>query len=71
MYCPLISLKRTTLLRPLLPSMMELSKTNPKLDYATMKKFKKDNQMIRGHLLNHMTNPLFDLFVTFKYANII
>jgi len=36
-----------------------------------MKKFEKDNKMVRGHLLNHMTNPLFDLFVTFKSARII
>jgi len=27
--------------------------------------------MVRGHLLNHMTNPPFDLFITFKYAKII
>ena len=26
---------------------------------------------IRGHLLNHMTNPLFNLFITFKFAKII
>ena len=24
-----------------------------------------------GHLLNHMTNPLFDLFVTFLFAKIM
>ena len=37
-------------------------------DEATLKKFKKDN---RGHLFNHMTNPFFDLFITFKSAKII
>ncbi|XP_059310099.1 uncharacterized protein LOC132061272 [Lycium ferocissimum] len=30
--------------------------------------FEKDNKTVRGHLLNHMTNPLFDLFVTNKSA---
>jgi len=40
-------------------------------DEATLKKFEKDNEMVRGHLLNHMTNPFFDLFVTFEFANII
>ncbi|XP_060210766.1 uncharacterized protein LOC132637736 [Lycium barbarum] len=38
------------------------------VDNATKKKFEKDNKTIRGHLLNHMTNPLFDLFVTYKSA---
>jgi len=37
-------------------------------DEATLKKLKKDNKTAKGHLLNHMTNPLFYLFVTFKYA---
>jgi len=36
-----------------------------------MKKIKKDNKMIRGHLLNYITNPLFDSFVTFKSAKFI
>ena len=40
-------------------------------DVETMKKFEKDNKTVRGHLLNHMTNPLFDLFVIFKFAKII
>jgi len=40
-------------------------------DEATIKKFGKYNKTIRGHLLNHMTKPLFNLFVTFKYAKII
>jgi len=39
-------------------------------DEATLKIFEKGNKMVRGHLLNHMTSPLFDLFVTFKYVNI-
>jgi len=37
------------------------------IDVETMKKFEKDNKIVRGHLLNHMTNPLFDLFITFKF----
>ena len=40
-------------------------------DEATLNKFEQDNKMIKGHLLNHMTNPLFDLFVTFKSIKII
>lgn len=29
------------------------------------KKFEKDNKTVRGHMLNHMINGLFDLFVVF------
>ncbi|KAF3623945.1 putative B3 domain-containing transcription factor VRN1-like [Capsicum annuum] len=36
-------------------------------DIAKMK-FEKDNKTVRGHLLNYMTNHLFDLFVTYKSA---
>lgn len=36
-----------------------------------MKKFEKDNKMVRGHLLNYMTNLLYDWFITFKSAKII
>jgi len=41
------------------------------VDEEIRKKFDKDNKTVRGHLLNHMSNPLFDLFVTFKFAKII
>ncbi|KAL0405667.1 UNVERIFIED_CONTAM: hypothetical protein Slati_3880600 [Sesamum latifolium] len=34
-------------------------------------KYDKDNKMVRGHLLNHMTNTLFDLFVNHKSARAI
>ena len=34
------------------------------IDNDAKKKFEKDNRTIRGHLLNDMTNPLFDLFVS-------
>ncbi|XP_019239111.1 PREDICTED: uncharacterized protein LOC109219134 [Nicotiana attenuata] len=40
-------------------------------DDAAKKKFEKDNKTVRGHLLNHMTNPLFDLFINFKSAKVI
>jgi len=43
--------------------MKDKSKT---IDVEMMKKFENDNKMVKGHLLNHMTNPLFDLFATFK-----
>ena len=45
-------------------------KTNP-ANEATLKKFEKDNKMFRVHLLNQMTNLLFDLFATFKSTKII
>ena len=32
-------------------------------------KYKKDNKTVRGHLLNHMLDLMFDLFVTQKFAN--
>ena len=38
------------------------------VDDVVKKKFEKDNKIVRGHLLNHMTNPLFDLFLTYKSA---
>nr|XP_033515617.1 uncharacterized protein LOC117280062 [Nicotiana tomentosiformis] len=41
------------------------------VDDATKKKFEKDNKTVRGHLLNHMTNPLFDLFINYKSAKVI
>ena len=38
------------------------------VDEESRKNYEKDNQTIRGHLLNHMSNPLFDLFATHKSA---
>ncbi|XP_039141238.1 uncharacterized protein LOC120278531 [Dioscorea cayenensis subsp. rotundata] len=38
------------------------------VDEESKKKYEKDNKTVRGHLLNHMSNPLFDLFVTQKSA---
>nr|XP_033511997.1 uncharacterized protein LOC117276747 [Nicotiana tomentosiformis]XP_033511998.1 uncharacterized protein LOC117276747 [Nicotiana tomentosiformis] len=40
-------------------------------DDAAKKKFEKDNKTVRGHLLNHMTNSLFDLFINYKSAKVI
>ncbi|KAL0445997.1 UNVERIFIED_CONTAM: hypothetical protein Slati_1727600 [Sesamum latifolium] len=34
-------------------------------------KYDNDNKTVRGHLLNHMTNTLFDLFVNQKSAKAI
>ena len=36
-----------------------------------MKKFEKDNKTVGRHLLNHMTNLLFNLFITIKSTKII
>ncbi|XP_075075906.1 uncharacterized protein LOC142162833 [Nicotiana tabacum] len=41
------------------------------VDDVAKKKFEKDNKVVRGHLLNHMTNPLFDLFINYKSAKLI
>ena len=38
------------------------------VDDVVKKKFEKDNKIVRGYLLNHMTNPLFDLFLNYKSA---
>ncbi|KAL0314018.1 UNVERIFIED_CONTAM: hypothetical protein Sangu_2246200 [Sesamum angustifolium] len=34
-------------------------------------KYERDNKKVRGHLLNHMTNTLFNLFVNHKSARTI
>ncbi|CAH9094480.1 unnamed protein product, partial [Cuscuta epithymum] len=36
-----------------------------------IQKYEKDNKTVRGHLLNHMINNLFDLFVSYKSAKTI
>ena len=33
------------------------------VDDVIKRKFQKQNKIVRGHLLNHMTNHLFDLFI--------
>ncbi|XP_019267101.1 PREDICTED: uncharacterized protein LOC109244460 [Nicotiana attenuata] len=40
-------------------------------DDAAKKKFAKDNKIVRWHLFNYMTNPLFDLFINYKSAKVI
>ncbi|XP_075096523.1 uncharacterized protein LOC142174598 [Nicotiana tabacum] len=40
-------------------------------DDVVKKKFEKDNKIVRGHLLNHITNPLFDLFINYKSAKVV
>ncbi|KAH6794775.1 centromere protein X [Perilla frutescens var. hirtella] len=37
-------------------------------DDDAKKKFQKDNNTVRWHMLNHMSNTLFDLFVNIKFA---
>lgn len=39
-----------------------------KIDEEARKKLEKDNKIARGHLLMHMSNRLFDLFVNYKSA---
>ena len=35
-------------------------------DEFTIKKFEKNNKIVKGHLLYHVTNSLLNLFVIFK-----
>jgi len=54
------------------PSTLAFLKTpsNP-LEDATKKKLEKDNKVVESCLLNYIANPLFDLFVNFKYWKLI
>ncbi|VFQ69816.1 unnamed protein product [Cuscuta campestris] len=47
------------------------SKDKAKGDDQAKRKYEKDNKTVRGHLLSHMTNPLFDLFIPNKSAKSI
>ncbi|KAL0451381.1 UNVERIFIED_CONTAM: Retrovirus-related Pol polyprotein from transposon RE2 [Sesamum latifolium] len=48
---------------------MTASQTEPNKPNDELKaKYERDNKTVRGHLLNHMTNTLFDLFVNQKSA---
>lgn len=38
---------------------------------GNQEKYERDNKIVRGHLLNHMCNSLFDLFVMHKSAKVI
>ena len=56
------------------PSMNGSNTTTNSSNFITVndpvkKKFEKDNKIARGHLLNNMTNPLFDLFYTINMQN--
>ncbi|KAL2237784.1 UNVERIFIED_CONTAM: hypothetical protein Sindi_0970100 [Sesamum indicum] len=42
--------------------------TTTKSEHETKLKYDRDNKMVRDHLLNHMNNSLFDLFVNYKSA---
>ncbi|KAL2245993.1 UNVERIFIED_CONTAM: hypothetical protein Sindi_2867500 [Sesamum indicum] len=42
--------------------------TTTKSEHETKLKYDRDNKTVRGHLLNHMNNSLFDLFVNYKSA---
>ncbi|XP_021737331.1 uncharacterized protein LOC110703861 [Chenopodium quinoa] len=35
---------------------------------SEIKKFERDKKLVRGHLLNHMKNNIFDLYIKFKSA---
>ncbi|KAL0292118.1 UNVERIFIED_CONTAM: hypothetical protein Scaly_2604200 [Sesamum calycinum] len=48
-------------------TMTDSSKRNDELKV----KYERDNKTVRGHLLNHMTNTLFDFFVNHKSARTI
>lgn len=53
---------------------MNSSNTTPDSSYILIvddvakKKFEKDNKTVGGHLLNHLTSSLFDLFVIYKFS---
>ena len=40
--------------------------TTTKSEHETKLKYDRDNKTVRDHLLNHMNNSLFDLFVNYK-----
>ncbi|XP_021751875.1 uncharacterized protein LOC110717468 [Chenopodium quinoa] len=43
----------------------------PAATMEALKKKEKDNKLVRGHILNHMNNTLFDLFVNFRSSKVI
>ena len=48
-----------------------ITKKTNQADDEFKKIFEKDNKTTRGHLLNHMTNSLFNVFVIQKQAKVI
>ena len=63
--------RELTLLKSLLPLLMDLSKISPRLSMRKFKISSRKTRTIRGYLLNHMSDPLLDLLITFKSAKII
>ncbi|XP_074277389.1 uncharacterized protein LOC141601026 [Silene latifolia] len=60
--------------KPVVPTDVETTPTAATVVKTTddaIKKFEKDNKTARCHLLNHMTNILFDLFAPNKSAKVI
>ncbi|XP_011100540.1 uncharacterized protein LOC105178708 [Sesamum indicum] len=47
---------------------LKYDRTTTKSEHETKLKYDRDNKTVRGHLLNHMNNSLFDLFVNYKSA---
>ena len=62
---------RSVLIDPATPIVTPLTMKMKQVDEETRRKHEKDNRTVRGHLLNHMTNSLFDLFVSQKSAKVI
>lgn len=56
---------------PATPAVTPLPAGTKKADEETKKKYEKDNKTVRGHLLTHMANNLFDLFINQKSAKAI
>jgi len=50
------------------PTVTPSTEKTRKDDEESKAKYVKDNKVVRGHLLNHVTNALFDIFVEQKYA---
>ena len=56
---------------PATPVVTSFSEGTKKAHEEAKKKYEKDNKIVRGHLLNHMANNLFDLFINQKSAKVI
>ncbi|KAH1047585.1 hypothetical protein J1N35_038369 [Gossypium stocksii] len=50
---------------------VENSTSVPTYPDATKAKFEKENKLVKGYMLSHMANNLFDLFVKDKFAKSI
>jgi len=56
---------------PATPAVTPPSAATKKANDEAKKKYEKDNKIARGHLLNHMANNLFDLFINQKSSKAI